>query len=383
MASESVEIMRRLSERLSDREIELRQLHDKGAKIVGYVPNGYMPEELVYACGAVPVPLIRGGDLQPVVASLRCLGKVLDPFCRAQVGYRILKQEPLYQILDLLIVPVTDNHVRAIADSWDFVTDVEVFRFGVPHAKTSHGLTYYLEGLHSVKEKLEEFTGIDITDLGLKEEIRLSNGRRHWLKKISLERKSDPPALSGEDFIRLNQSCFFADRRCINETLELFYKDLKERQAWNLKGPRIFLAGSTLALGDSKVVRLIERMGAPVVIEEFCEGLQNYWENVNGDSDPVGALADCYFRRRIPGAYFRGSAAERFEFFVRLIEEFEVKGVIWYSLMYRDAYDVEGYLFHNALKKLNIPFLKISSGYDEMETSALETRIETFIQTIA
>ena len=26
----------------------------------------------------------------------------------------------LYQMLDLLIVPVTDNHIRAIADSWDF-----------------------------------------------------------------------------------------------------------------------------------------------------------------------------------------------------------------------------------------------------------------------
>ncbi|UCE74469.1 MAG: 2-hydroxyacyl-CoA dehydratase, partial [Methanomassiliicoccales archaeon] len=157
-------VIERIWTKLNTRLHDLMALKKEGKKIVGYIPNGYIPDELVYACDAIPIPLIRGGESAPVMDSTKCLLRFLDTFCRAQIGYRILTEETLYQIIDLLVVPVTDNHVRAIADSWDFYTDLEVVRFGVPHAKTSHGLTYYLEGLRLVKEKLEQLTGNDIKD---------------------------------------------------------------------------------------------------------------------------------------------------------------------------------------------------------------------------
>ena len=41
--------------------LDLEQLQGQGRKLIGYVPNGYLPEELIYAAGAVPVPLLRWG----------------------------------------------------------------------------------------------------------------------------------------------------------------------------------------------------------------------------------------------------------------------------------------------------------------------------------
>jgi len=47
---------------MKDRPAELGVLKAQGKKIIGYFPGGYFPEEMVYACDAVPVALNRGGD---------------------------------------------------------------------------------------------------------------------------------------------------------------------------------------------------------------------------------------------------------------------------------------------------------------------------------
>lgn len=367
---------------LDTRLSELRQQKEKGTKIVGYTPTAYMPEELVYASGALPIALDRGGDSEPVLASTSYLGRVLDTFCRGQIGYRMMQQEPLYQIPDLVIVPVTDLHVRGLADSWDFFAGVEVFRLGVPHSKAGHAFQHYLAGLNLLKERLEKLTGLEITEKRLREEIALSNNLRGLLREISLMRKSENPPISGKEFIRLSHDSLHADRNVMIKVLKSLRDELQVNKTTRPKGPRMLLTGSTLAWGDDKVVDLLEAAGASIVVEEFCEGLRTYWEDVNADDDPMKALADSYLMKRVPCAFFRGSPEERFDFLLRLVKDFNVDGVVWYSLMYRETYGIESHIFHKVLEKKNMPMLIVTSEYSPAETGHLRTRIETFTQTI-
>jgi len=378
-----MEAMKKLDEHLRTRVDELTKIKREGGKIIGYLPGGYMPEELVYACGAMPIQLIRGGDPEPVAISAGHVPRFLDTFCRSQIGYKILGDEPLYELLDLLAVPVTDNNIRAIADCWNFYTDVEVFRYGVPHAKDDLGFNYYLDGLNLLKEKLERFTGTRVEDEKLREAISLSNRMSALFKEISLMRKSERPPISSRDFIKLNHASFHADRSIMLEVLESLTKELKEKEAPNPSGPRVLFTGSTLAMGDNKVLDLLEASGAQIVIEYFDEGLKDYWENVANDGDLMKALADRYFMKKVPGAYFRPSR-ERLDFILKLAREFKVDGILWYQLMYRDGADIQSYRFSQILKKeLDIPMLKLQSDWDIAgEIGPFRTRIETFVETI-
>jgi len=377
-----MEAMEKLSAYMKNRVAELSKLKSQGRKIIGYTPGGYMPEELVYACGAVPAGLLRGGEHEPVLYAGAYLPRWLDTFCRAQIGYKLLKDEALYQMIDLLVVPITDNNIRAIADSWDFYTDVEVFSFGVPHVKNDSAFKYYLEGINLLKEKLENFTGTKISEPKLREVIDLCNKERGLLKEISLMRKSQRPPISGRDFINLNHASFLLDKRTMIEVLESVLAELKKQTAPSPTGPRVLLTGSTLAYGDYKILGLIEETGASVVVEEFAEGMRHYWETVRGDGDQMKALADRYFARREPPAWFRPSR-ERLDFIIKLAKEFKVDGVIWYQTMYREAYDLESYYFPDMLKKeTGLRMLKIESDYDAAEIGPFRTRVETFIETI-
>jgi len=377
-----MEAMKKLSEHLATRLTELTRMREKGTKLIGYAPGGYLPEELVYASGAVPIGLIRGGDPEPVAESAAYVPRFIDTFCRSQIGYRMLGEEPLYQMIDLLVVPVTDHNIKAIADCFNFFADANVFRFGVPHQKDEHALDYYLAGLNQFKEKLEEFTGNKIENGRLTEAIDLCNKMRNLLKEISLLRRSERPPITGHEFVKLNHASFVADKTILIDVLESIHQELRKKPPPSPKGPRILLTGSTLAMGDYKVLEMTEGAGATIVIEEFAEGIRHYWENVQVDGDIMEALADRYFRRRVPPAWFRPSR-ERLDYLIKLAKDFNVDGIIWYQLMYRSSYDIQSYYFEKILKnELNIPMLKIESDYDVSERGPLKTRIETFVEII-
>ena len=375
--------MQKLEEHLRTRVDELTKIKRDGGKIIGYLPGGYMPEELIYACGAMPIQLTRGGDPEPVAISAGYVPRFLDTFCRSQIGYKILGDEPLYELIDLLVAPVTDNNMRAIADCWNFYTDVEVFRYGVPHTKDDLGFNYYLDGLNLLKGKLEGFTGTRIEDEKLREAIALSNRMRGLFKEISLMRKSERSPISSRDFIKLNHASFHADRSIMLEVLESLAKELKMREASDPSGPRVLFTGSTLAMGDHKILDLLEASGAQVIIEYFDEGLRDYWENVANNGDLMKALADSYFMKKIPGPYFRPSR-ERLDFILKLARDFKVDGILWYQLMYRDGADIQSYRFSQILKKeSDIPMLKLQSDWDIAgEIGPFRTRIEAFVETM-
>ena len=376
-----MEAVRRLQKHLEERPLELQRMKEQGVKVIGYTPGGYMPEELVYAAGAVPVGLIRGGSPEPIAESAAYMPRFFDTFCRAQIAYRMSGDDPLYQMVDLLLVPITDNNVRAIADSWDFYSNVETFRIGVPRDKEEDAFDYYLEGLHLLKDKLEKVTGNKIEDSKLGEAIALSNSMWESLEKISLLRQSSRPPLSGEEFVRLNHASFYADKPTLIECLQSLYKELKGKEGASPKA-RVLLTGSTLAMGDYKILDLAQRAGAAVVVEEFAEGMRHYWERVNLNGDLMEALADRYFRRRVPPAWFRPSR-ERIDFVMKLAKDFTVDGIIWYQLMYRESYDMQSFYFQRILEKeMGLRMLKVASDYDASEMGPLSTRVETFIETI-
>ena len=49
----------RLSEHLQHRPGSLLAAKERGQKVVGYFPGGYVPEEIIYAAGAVPCVCAR------------------------------------------------------------------------------------------------------------------------------------------------------------------------------------------------------------------------------------------------------------------------------------------------------------------------------------
>jgi benzoyl-CoA reductase/2-hydroxyglutaryl-CoA dehydratase subunit BcrC/BadD/HgdB len=375
-----VKTIEALSNYLKRRVVETKRLKKEGKKIVGYIPGGFVPEELIWAGGAIPVGLNRGGDYEAVLKSIEFMPRVFDTYSRCQIGYWALG-EPLYQMGDLMVVPCTDKNIQAIGDCWEMWTETRLFRLGVPHNNTTeHAFRYYLEELHSLKDEIEKLTGNPITEARLREEIEIANRMRFLLRQISETRKSEAPPISGSDFIRLHHASFLADRNSMVRYLESLSQELKD--GTGNRGPRVFLIGSSIAEGDYKIHELLEAAGANVVMEDFSEGIRPHWQQVESDGDLIQALADAYFRKRAPlPAYFRPTGG-RLSILLKLAKEFRVDGIVWYTMLYRESHEIEGIHFGRLAEKEGFKFLRVASDYDNAEYERLRTRTEAFVESI-
>jgi benzoyl-CoA reductase/2-hydroxyglutaryl-CoA dehydratase subunit BcrC/BadD/HgdB len=369
---------------LDARVVDLLSLKKTGKKIVGYVCNGFMPEELVWSCGAIPVGLNKGGDYNAVLKSMEFIPRFFDTFSRSQIGYWAL-EDPVYRLIDLFVVPCTDKNIASIADCWEIWTQIKTFKLGIPHnIDSEHAFKYYFEGLSLLKQELEQLTGNMIGMERLREEINMANRKRRLLRQISEIRKSRIPPVSGKEFVKINHAGFHADNSLHVNNLELFLKTLQNTK--ESRGPRILVIGSSMAEGDYKIYDILESLGSNVVIEDFSEGMQPYWREAEtncSDNRLMEFLADFYFRKRTPlPAFFRPATEERYAFIMNLVEEFKVDGIIWYSMLYREAYDIEGVYFSRKLRNEGIPFIKIVTEYNPGEYASLQTRIGAFIESL-
>lgn len=267
-----------LANHLKERPVELYRLKQQGKKIVGYFPGDFVPEELIHAAGAIPICLVHGGTTEPVEAASYAAARVLCPFSKTAIGLWTLEQ-PYYRLVDLVVAPISCNHMRRTADMWCYFTGIETFYLGVPHEHgADHALAYYLAAMTALKERLETLTGEKIDDNKLTESIGIFNDIRLSLKNISELRKSESPPIKGSEFFALNHASYYADALFMREFLREYYEDLKATEDASLPSRgRILLAGPNLSMGDTKVVSITEKLGGQIVIEEIGEGVRFYW----------------------------------------------------------------------------------------------------------
>jgi len=377
-----MESLKKLETHLAQRIEELQDRKKAGKKIVGFIP-GFTPEELIDASGAIPLALIRGGESIPIAASLSYTPRFLDTYARAQIGYWASGEDPTYQMMDLLVVAAIDDNMKAIPDILQYYTNLDVLNIGLPHQKTDLAINYFYKQLDLMKKRLEELVGKSISDNDLKKSIDLYNRIRSALSKVNATRKSKNPPISGKEFARLNHASYYGDAATIVDILESLAKELGDKEGKEVKGPRIMIIGSTLAMGDYKIYDLIENTGAVVVFEECCEGIRQYWEDVNPNGDLLSSLVDKYLTRRNPSPPAFKPPEGRFEFLLNKIRELNVAGIVWYELLYREAYDIDAFIFSRVLdKELGIPMLLLQSEYDDSENIIFRTRVEAFVESL-
>ena len=189
-----MDVLKELAESARTRPENLKRHKDGGTSIVGYTGR-FVPEELIYAAGAEPYFICRGGEPEPAEELLPFMLRIINPYARAQTGYHLLSIEPVIPMLDLIIAECSDCHYTRLADVMEYFK-LPTMRLGIPADWTkSISFDYYRKGLIKLKEKLENLTGNEISEAKLNKATESINKIRNVLSKICELRKQQPPLL--------------------------------------------------------------------------------------------------------------------------------------------------------------------------------------------
>jgi benzoyl-CoA reductase/2-hydroxyglutaryl-CoA dehydratase subunit BcrC/BadD/HgdB len=363
---------------------KLKEEKGKGAKLVGYIGR-FVPEELLYASGALPYLMCRGGEPEPPDAVIPYMLRFMSPYDRAQIGYHLLGMDPVMPMLDLVVAQCSDCHESRLADMLEYFK-LPTLRLGVPPDwQKSLSREYYQKRLAGLKQKLEALTGNKITDERLKKSTESINKLRDILSKINLLRKRQPPPIGGYDFIRLNHYSFYCHLEELLPRLDELYAELeKGKSSFPPNVPRLLLAGHVVGVGDYVVPKLIEDAGGVVVAEFLDEGMRQPAWKVKTSGDLMANLVDTYYAERTPPSIFQPAWEKRADIIKNIIKDFNIDGVIWYQLSFEEIYDLESSLVAKAMDEIKIPFLKLESSYEYSREAVgpLTTRVESFVESV-
>lgn len=365
---------------------ELLDHKKKGKKVVGTFCV-YVPDEIILAAGGISVGLCGGAQFSiPDAESI--LPRNLCPLIKSAVGFKLGKICPYFEASDFLVGETTCDGKKKV---WELLNDyIPTYSIEVPHKKDTIDKKLYLKELKAFKEKMEKESDVRITSEVLSEKIKLLNKKRKTLERLYELRKNSPPPISGKDACLVSQIAFYdAPERFTLKVNELC--DELEERIKNSKGvvepaiPRIVVSGCPMAVPNWKLHHIVETNRAVIVCEETCTGTR-YFDTPVVDETPsdidgqLQAIADRYLN--IKCSCFTPND-DRIEQIVKLAKDYKAAGVIYYSLQFCLAYNVEYEKVKRALEKVGIPLLKIETDYSEEDTGQLITRFEGFLERIS
>jgi len=341
----------------------------RGRKIVSIFCE-YTPRELILAAGAVPV-CACGGSHEMALSGERELPANLCPLIKSSYGFALEKENPLFEMSDLVVAETTCDGKKKMFELLGDLKPLHVLELP-QKPEGPEGFALWIAELRRLVSRLEELTGIRVTEERLREAIALMNRERRLRRELA---RFAGRGLSGREV--LDAKSLISG---IPEDLAAYEEIIGAARAaclGTVSRPAILMTGVPMPHGAEKVIDLVEAAGAVVVAQESCTGLKPLYEDVAEDGDPLEAVARKYIH--LPCSCMTVNDG-RLDLLDDLVFEFEPDGIIdlvWQACL---TYDVESVRVRRHMEqKYGLPMLKIVTDYSPSDSQQLRLRIEAFV----
>lgn len=367
-------MIEKFREIVADRYRVIRENKEReGKKVIGWVCN-YIPEELIHAAGMYPVRVL-GGEGETAQADAHLYSNICS-FVRSCVEEGFKGE---YDFLDGLVTASTCDHTRRLFDVWNrYIPLGFTYQIGLPHKVTAASLEYYRNEIAGLKEGLERFGGVTITDDDLRGAIELFNRTRQLLREVYELRRAEHPPISGAEVLDVVLAGMILPRERYHRMLEELLAALAGRAGIQGYKARLMLTGSLL--DNSEYLRVIEELGGLVVADSLCTGTRYFWDRVEPDGDPLGALVRAYLTHQ-PCPRMRPYTA-RAAHLKEIAQTFHVDGVICEQIKFCDNAGEEYPMVREALAEIGIPSLTLEREYALGGVGQMKTRVQAFLESV-
>jgi benzoyl-CoA reductase subunit C len=371
-----------------DRSSRARQLKAEGKKVLGYMCI-YPVIEIIAAFDLVPYRIF-GSVNEPITKADACLPVYVCPFLRSTLD---LGLKGKYDFLDGVVMAHPCEVAEKLAHIWrTYIKTPYSFYIDTPHSTRDTAIQYHKESLKDFQASLEAYTGTKLSPEKLKKSIEDYNKQRALVRELYDLRKPDPPLISGVETLQVVESLMSIPVEEGNELVEEVIKEIKSRTGGPAKGTRLFIWGSIV--DDTAIVKMIEDLGANVVMDDTCVGSRFFFPDVDMTDDPIDGLARRYLVDLKCPRTFVESGIEtgkkdyaedlqiRFGYLRDYIENWNAKGTILYALRFCDTHAYEVVPIKDYLSSLNLRSIYLEHDYNASSLAPFKTRVQAFLETL-
>ncbi len=367
----------------SSRMCQIADERKNGKKVVGTFCL-FVPDEIIFSAGADRVILCSGKN-ETIPIAEQYLPRNICPLVKSSFGSLVndgssgVKSCSHFSMVDMIIAENTCDSKKKMYELLE--NYIPTYVIDLPQKPDSpEALKYFLSELEKFKSAMEELTGNRVTKDRLREEIRSSNETRKLLHSLYELRKKDPAPVSGTEILKLLQRQYFLSPEEFKDHIRNLIKEVEESEPDEERRPRILISGCPMSGGNSKVPEIIENRGGIIVAEESCTGTRSFWDPVDEDKEPMPGLAERYIK--IPCSCMSPND-RRVDNILELAKEFNIDGVVYYTLQFCHGYNIEKHKVQQALKKAGIPMLFIETDYSRSDVEQIKLRVDAFMEMLS
>lgn len=346
-----------------------------GKKLIGCTPL-YIPKEIIWAAGALPVG-VWGGKTE-----IEFSNKYLQGFaCSIAKDILELGLRGVYKNLDALVFHSACDTLQNLSTFWDVaVPTVPMLDIVYPINQHSSGaLDYLLSVYKRFKSDIEKITGNVATDQELQKAILLYNEQRNALRRFVSICQEKGGAVTARQYYAVFKSAMFLP---VDYHLELMIA-LNERLA-NLKhntGTKgVWLTG--IMPEPLEILDFIDKMNLSVLGDDLAIATRQVRQDVpEGSAKPLTRLAKrwiemgpcstVYDPKKIRGAYL-----------VERVKNSGAKGVIYVQMKFCEPEEFDYPYLKKAFEEAKIPHVFIEIEQNQTTNEQIRTRLQAFSEMI-
>jgi benzoyl-CoA reductase/2-hydroxyglutaryl-CoA dehydratase subunit BcrC/BadD/HgdB len=372
----------KIREALTRRPAELASARATGQKVLGWI--GYnVPEEVIYACGLIPVRIIQGGDSRLAEIGANYISTQNCFFLRQCIGLFAEKSDPYVNQVDAVVTDTTCLQLHRMGSLLRYYFQVKVLQLGIPKDPSRpEARSYFASEVKHLIEQLQEVAGYPLDDQRLEAAIDLYQKIRECQRELYRRAASEGDTLSWREVFEIVQAGFLLDRAEYLALLQELLGELPGNVDKHTPQPvRVFLVGSAMAPGDTKHIDLIESAGAEIVGDLLWSSYASI-ADLDVKTRSLQGLIDAYLDR-FPHAglpHMEIDTDRRLSTLAEQVQERRAHAVIYYSLRYCDPFSFKMLCTKDYLRRSGVSLMEVQTDYGAMDTETLRTRLEAFLE---
>ncbi|MBO0469569.1 2-hydroxyacyl-CoA dehydratase [Enterococcus sp. DIV0242_7C1] len=360
--------------------IQVKELKEQGIPVIG-VYCTFMPEEIVLAANAVQISLCSTSD-ETIAAAEEDLPRNLCPLIKSSYGFGKTDKCPFFYFSDLVVGETTCDGKKKM---YEYMEEFKpLYLMQLPNMRNSAAsFNLWKDEIVRFKEKLEEFLDVEITEEQIRQAIRLKNREREARKNFYGLGKLNPPAIEGSEIFKVMYGANYTfEKEDLIEKLTTTTNTIQDQypEKHQPQGkPRILITGSPMGGVTEKVIRAVEENGGTIVGFENCTVAKAVEKLVDEEKEDVyEALAEKYIDI---GCACMSNNTSRFDLLDRMIDEYQVDGVLDMVLQSCHPYSIESLKVRRfCQEEKNVPYLYLETDYSTADIEQINTRVAAFIE---
>lgn len=340
-----------------------------GKKAVGCFPE-YVPAELVYAAGMLPIGLWGG---QTEISRAK---EYIPAFCCSVLQSALeFGLSGVYGDIDAVIIPSLCDSLKCVGQDFKIgVPQIRHIQFTYPQMRKIDAGVQFLESEYGrVLRALEALSGAKVSDEAISEAIAVFNQNRRALRRFVGTSAAHTDVITPSVRHAVIKSGYFMEKPA-HTTLVNALCDALETLPEMRKGKRILLTG--IMADDEGMLKVLSDYGLAVACDDLAQETRQFRYDVPEDGGSAMHRLAMWWQIFEGCSLAYDPEKKRIDMILADIDKFGVDGVIVCMMKFCDPEEYDYPLLKQALEDKGVPALYLE--IDQKAEAQSQTRIQAF-----